>query len=207
VGYVFFHTHATLRRAAEFKLLVVFGISVAIGVFAVLSLLPQDVINGKVEAIVAWRLFPENFLEVRSVLSEIALRSWKVHPWLGSGLSSFAFDVRFFASDSDWTLLVSEHSKAYNGYWHLLAERGIVGAALLALPLVLLLVHLAIACVRGAMAYRLPHPGAFAGVLALAAAVADAFFGVSFLRPEVLSAIAFTLAVSGKSFPKEKIDG
>ena len=207
VGYVFFYTHATLRRAAEFKLLVVFALSVAVGVFAAISLMPETVLNAKIASILEWKLFPENFMETRGALSDIALRSWKVHPWLGSGLSSFPLDVRFFATDDDWLLLVSERAEALNGYWHLLAERGIVGAALLALPLILLLVHFFIAMVRGILAFRLPHPAAFIGVFALAAIVADAFFGTSFLRPEVMVALAFSLAASTKSFPKERLDG
>jgi hypothetical protein len=207
VGYVFFYTHATLRRAAEFKLLVVFALSVAVGVFAAISLMPETVLNAKIASILEWKLFPENFMETRGALSDIALRSWKVHPWLGSGLSSFPLDVRFFATDDDWLLLVSERAEALNGYWHLLAERGIVGAALLALPLILLLVHFFIAMVRGILAFRLPHPAALIGVFALAAIVADAFFGTSFLRPEVMVALAFSLAASTKSFPKERLDG
>ncbi len=207
VGYVFLYTHFTLRKAAEFKLLVVFALSVAVGVFAALSLMPAAELNAKIAAILEWKLFPESFFETRGVLSDIAFRSWKVHPWLGSGLSSFPLDVRFFASDDDWMLLVTERAEALNGYWHLLAERGIVGAALLALPLILLLAHFIIAMVRGIMAFRLPHPAALAGVFALAATVADAFFGVSFLRPETMAALGLSLAVSTKSFPKERLDG
>jgi hypothetical protein len=207
VGYVFFYTHATLRKAAEFKLLVVFALSVAVGVFAVLSLIPEAELNSKVAAILEWKLFPDDFFELRGVLSDIAFRSWKVHPWLGSGLASFPLDVRFFATNDDWLLLVSERAEAFNGYWHLIAERGIIGSALLALPLVLVLAHFFIAMVRGIMAFRLPHPSALIGILALAAVVADAFFGVSFLRPETMAAVAFSLAVSTKSFPKERLDG
>lgn len=207
LGYCFFHAHATMRKAAEFKLLVAFGLSIAVGVFAALSLLPESLMSDKISAILSWKLFSEEFSGLRSVLSEIAFRSWKVHPWLGSGLASFSLDVRFFATDSDWMTLVSERAAALNGYWHLLAERGIVGAALLALPLILLLVYFSISCVRGVMAFRLPHPAAFAGVLILAVVAADAFFGVSFLSSEVMAAVVFSLAVSAKSFPKEKSDG
>jgi hypothetical protein len=207
VAYVFFHTNRTLRKAAEFKLLVVYGLSVTVGVLAVLSLVPAATASEKLAAIMSWKLFPENFFEIRSVLSDIALRAWKVHPWLGSGLSSFSLDVRFFATDADWLVLVSERANALNGYWQLLAERGIAGAAMLALPLISLLAYFAIALVRGAMAFRLPHPAAFLGVLSLVAVALDALFGVSFLRSEVMAALAFSLAVSVKSFPKEKIDG
>jgi hypothetical protein len=207
VGYVFFYTHATLRKSAEFKLLVVFGLSVAVGVFAALSLIPEDVLNSKTASILEWKLFGENFFEVRGVLSDIAFRSWKVHPWLGSGLASFPLDMRFFATDDDWLLLVTERSETLNGYWHLLAERGIAGATMLALPLIILAVHFFIALVRGVMAFRLPHPSAFPGVLVLAVLVATAFYDVSFLRPEIMVAAAFSLAVSTKSFPKERFDG
>jgi hypothetical protein len=78
---------------------------------------------------------------------------------------------------------------------------------MLALPLIILIVHFFIAMVRGIMAFRLPHPSAFIGILTLAAIVATAFFDVSFLRPEIMAAAAFALAVSTKSFPKERLDG
>lgn len=207
VGYVFFFAHATLRKAAEFKLLVVLGLSLTVGAFAVLSLLSEETVAAKTAAIMTWKPFPDDFFELRSVLSDIALRSWKVHPWLGSGLSSFPLDVRFFATDSDWMVLGTERASALNGYWHLIAERGIAGAAIFALPVLFLLVYFVIGLVRGVMAMRLPHPAAFAGLLALAAAVLEAFFGISFLRPEVMVAVVVSLAVSTKSFPKEKIDG
>ena len=207
IGYVFFYINRTLRKAAEFKLLVVYGLSVTVGVFAVLSLVPPEMAAEKVAAIMSWKLFPENFFEVRSALSDIALRAWKVHPWLGSGLSSFSLDVRFFATDADWQVLLSERASALNGYWQLLAERGIAGVSLLALPLISLLVFYAIALARGVMAFRLPHPAALPGVLSLLVVVLDAFFGVSFLRSDVMVALALVLAVSVKSFPKEKIDG
>jgi hypothetical protein len=61
--------------------------------------------------------------------------------------------------------------------------------------------------VRGIMAFRLPYPSALIGIFALAAVVADTFFGVLFLRPETMAALAFSLAVSTKSFPKERLDG
>jgi hypothetical protein len=70
-----------------------------------------------------------------------------------------------------------------------------------------LIVYFFIGLVRGIMAYRLPHPAAISGALALAAAVADAFFGVSFLHSEVLVATVVALSISTKSFPKEKSDG
>jgi hypothetical protein len=78
---------------------------------------------------------------------------------------------------------------------------------MLALPLIILAVHFFIALVRGVMAFRLPHPSAFPGVLVLAVLVATAFYDVSFLRPEIMVAAAFSLAVSTKSFPKERFDG
>lgn len=207
VGYVFFFAHVGMRKAAEFKLLVVLGLSMAVGAFAVLSLIGEESVAAKIAAIMSWKLFPDDYFELRGVLSDIALRSWKVHPWLGSGLSSFALDVRFFATESDWMVLGTERVSALNGYWQLIAERGIVGAVLFVLPVLFLLVYFVIALVRGVLAMRLPHPAAFAGLLALAVVVLDAFFGVSFLRPEVMVAVVVLLAVSTKSFPKEKIDG
>ena len=59
-------------------------------------------------------------------------------------------------------------------------------------------------CVR---ARRLPGPTVLAAPLAIAALAATAFFDCSLLRVDVLVIAGAILAVSAKSFPKEKIRG
>ena len=106
--------------------------------------------------------------------------------------------VRFPA---EWSGIGAARAETpFNGWWRLLAERGIVGSLVLAVVLGFLLFRYArrLAGARGRSVFV---PGAAVGVLALAALAAEAFMDASFLRPEVLVAAAAFLSVSASSFP------
>ena len=83
-------------------------------------------------------------------------------------------------------------------------ERGIVGAALIALPFGFLLFtyfrRMAV-CIRQ---MAMPGPSSLLAPLAVAAAASMAFFGGSPLRPEALIALGAVLAVSANSFPRRR---
>ncbi|MBO7683237.1 MAG: hypothetical protein J6T51_00750 [Kiritimatiellae bacterium] len=195
----------TLRGSGKFRMLVVFSIALVLGGLLVFAVLPEGVVAGKTDPIVAWNLLPEDFLERRGVLSAAAFKSWVSHPWVGVGMGAFQFNLRFNVSASDWALIPHGVSAVPNGWWQLIVERGIVGAMAMALPLGFLLFTFfsrAAGCVR---ALRLPSPAAFAAPLAVSALVATAFFDCSLLRADVLVVTGAMLAVSAKSFPKEMI--
>ena len=114
--------------------------------------------------------------------------------------------VRF---PDDWRDIGAERvSTPFNGWWALLAERGIVGALVLAVVLGFLLFHY-VQRLLGARGRSVFVPGAAVGVLALVALAAEAFIDASFLRPDVLVVAAAFLAVSVSSFPpaRKKAEG
>ena len=79
---------------------------------------------------------PEATLGERRLLTRDTLRMFVVHPWLGTGLGSFATvypRYRTFASDLEW-----DH--AHDDYAEALAETGVVGGALIVLALGLFIV-------------------------------------------------------------------
>lgn len=147
-----------------------------------------------------WQLFPDGFLAARNALSSISAKIFREHPWIGTGLGTFALDVRFAASAGDWNLLSPGQASAFNGWWQLTAERGIVGVLLFAIAL-------------GFMGYtffrRLAScfgksffvPACALGPIALAAVATETFFDNSLLRPETLAATAAFLALAGSSLP------
>jgi len=97
--------------------------------------------------------------EVRLTLSEDALRMFRDHLWVGTGLGSFEAvypQYQSFASDKLW-----EH--AHDDYAEALAETGLVGGALIAAAIILFL-RLAF----GNLARRLSEP---AGWIRLGAAI------------------------------------
>ncbi len=100
-----------------------------------------------------------------------------------------------------WAAIGAERATTpFNGWWTLLAERGIVGALALAVVLGFLLFRYARRLV-GARGRSVFVPGAAVGVLALVALVVESFVDASPLRPEVLVVAAAFLSVSASSFP------
>ena len=155
-------------------------------------------------------LLPDGFIAARDSLSAIAASVWKEHSWLGTGLGSFGLDIRFNASPDDWALLPSSQVGALNGWWQMLAERGIAGVILFASPLLFLswtYVLRAYEAVRKAVSSRRPaelmslHAVCWIGPLAIAAATVCGFIDHSFWRPETMMAAAAMFALSGSAFP------
>lgn len=145
--------------------------------------------------------FPHGFGEMRDALSAISAKVWKERPWLGSGLGSFPLDIRFNASESDWLMLKPSQSAALQGWWHLVAERGIVGALSFAIVAGTLLFTYVRRLV-GSFGHSVFLPGCLLCPVAAAALVAVTFADVSFLRPEVLLSMGAFFAIAASSFPQ-----
>lgn len=145
------------------------------------------------------KFFPEGFLKSRDVLSSIALKSWTANPWFGSGLGSFHLDVRFIATQDDWLHIAPWQAAAMNGWWQLLAERGVAGALLLALGAAFLAWTFFARAVRSFRSAKWSSL-CFIGLFSAAALAALAFVDCSFLRPDVLLAAAAALSLAACAF-------
>ena len=200
LSYVFLYAAKTLSKAGEFKLLVVMGISLALGGLAVAMLLPPDLLNAKLSATKELVFFPPEFKAVRAVLSEIARKSWFSRLWIGTGLESFPLDFRFSAAAADWALVRGQVISVPNGWWQLLAERGIVGVLAIALPTAGLLFFYVRRLLRAFPMTTLPHPACLLTPIVLAAVVSVGFFDSSILRIDALTAAGALLAVAAGSF-------
>ena len=194
----------TLRRQAEFRLLVVFALALAMGGLLVGFLMPEAALASRLEAFASRTLFPDSFWALRRTLSDLALRTWKTAPWIGTGLGSFGLDIRFQALPADWAVIPRGQAAVPNGGWQLLAERGLVGVALLVLPLGFLLFSYVRALVDWARRICLPPPATLLAPLVLVTLGVDALFGCSVLRADVLLGACAALAVAAKSFPKRE---
>ena len=179
-------------------------------VFVAVFAAPGEATAAKLAAFSEWRLFPEGFWAFRARLSEIASGIWRGHVWLGSGLGAFPLEARFLAGEADWLSWGSSVPRfAVNGGWHLLAERGIAGAAAIALPALFMVYSFASRLVRCDFR-RAFIPVCILGPLVAAAYVAEIFFDVSFLDPACILAAASIFALSAGAFPparKEPPDG
>ena len=194
----------TFSSSKLFKAVIFCGTSLAIGGLLVAAILPSAVLTARLDAIAALKAFPDRFWEVRGMLSPISFKSWISHLWIGTGLGSFPLDFRFYAKDADWLLLPSGAALPPNGWWLVLAERGLVGLVFFALPFGFLLFTYVRRLTGWAAGLRVPHPSCLMAPLAFLLFVAAGFFDCSPLRTEVLIVLGAILAVSAAEFPRVK---
>ena len=202
--YAFFYSSRALPSSGEFKMLVVCGISLTLGGLAAVACLPEDVLADRLAAYRSFEFFGERFLSLREILTSVALKTWKSHIWIGTGVGSFPLDFRFGATAAGWAHVPGGVAMASNGWWQLLVERGVVGALALALPFGFLLVSYFVKMARGFGSHALPHPAGWLAPLGLAALCVTGTYDCSFLRPDVLMCAAALAAVSAQAFSKKK---
>ena len=160
------------------------------------------------------RLFPDGFFELRSALSGIAEKVWKENPWLGTGLGTFGFDIRFNATEADWAVFASNQTGALNGWMQMLAERGISGVVFFVAPMLFLLwtyglrafyaVSDILSKSRRSFGALVFHPVCALGPVAIAAVAACGFYDHSFWRSEIMMLVAAMFAMAGSAFPAPK---
>ncbi|MGN0833218.1 MAG: hypothetical protein ACI4RD_06180 [Kiritimatiellia bacterium] len=206
LGYSFFYSKRNLQSSGEFKMLVIGGTAIVLGGLMAVALLPEEAVSGRLDAYANKLLFPGRFWETRALLSHVALKAWLSHLWIGTGLDSFLLDFRFHAAAEAWTAFPRGVSAMSNGWWQLLAERGIVGFAVFALPFGFLLFTYGRRLVGGIAARALPHPACLLLPLGFVLLVAVGFCDCSPMRADALLAVASMMAVSAASFPRKKRD-
>ena len=140
--------------------------------------------------------------KVRDALSSLASKVWSENLWTGGGIGSFRFQPRFLMTQEELDLLPRQVSAVPNGWWHLLAERGIVGALLVALPFAFLLISYCLGLYRCIRYCCLPDPAAMLAPFAVAAAVFVTFYGISLFRAETFAITGAIMVISAKSFPR-----
>ncbi len=165
-------------------------------------------------------LFRDGFFKLRELLSGMASKAWGERPWIGKGIGSFPLDVRFAATPEQWKLLPATVDGTLNGYWLLLAERGIVGAVSIALPLgfvAFTFVRRLVGAIREAVGVpaaselgatverrRIFIPACALGPLVVAAVAVETAFDSSGLRADAIMAAGALFALSASSFPSAK---
>lgn len=208
---LFFAGFAFLRirlgNPAEYKYLVVFGISLAIALLVVLGVVPRELESAKIAPYLDDASFlPDGYNAARNVLADVSRRAWMGNPWLGNGLGSFSLSLSFLATSADWAVVSPCQLAPLNGYWFVLAERGVMGAFMLAVPLVLILITYVGRLVCG-IRLGMPHPLILLGPLMLLAAGFEMWGAVSFMSAGALLPLAAALVLSPHGFVKESSHG
>ena len=207
-AYAFFYAFCVMRGASEFKMLLVLAVSLAVGCVLVMMTVMPSVTSSRLEAFLSRSFFPDWYGAARDALSAIAIKAWMSNPWTGTGVGSFGLDMRFYATQTDWSVLPRELVVPPFGWLKLLTERGIAGSAMMALPLILLIVTFFMRLVGWLFSRTAaPRPGCWAAPAVLLAVAATGFFDCSYLRVDVLMAVAAILALSASEFPKAVKEG
>lgn len=207
VGYTFFYSSGVLRSSGEFKMLVVTGISLTLGGLLVAAFFPESLLREKLTALMALSFYSEDFLALRDVLSDVGRKAWLSHLWIGTGVGSFSMDFRFSATSEDWLLVPGGVVAVTNGWWQILAERGVVGIVALLVPVGLLLFSYFKRLVLWVPERHPPHPVCLGAILAAGGVLTVSFFSCSFLRADLALILLALLVVAARSFPRADRSG
>lgn len=199
--YLFVYLRLKISKTADFRALVVWGMAMAFAAMLAMLVVPDTVLQDKVAPFLTGEFLTDEFLAARKALSRISFDVWRANPWLGTGLGSFDIDMNMLAGPSDWKVITALQSAPLNGYWLILAERGVVGAFLLGVPLVILLATYVRRLIGGLRS--LPHPLAWALPLLLIAVGVEMAIDGSPLLPQVLVPLLAAFAISANGFVKE----
>lgn len=186
----------------------------AVPFFVLMTFAPDAVKEAKSLGLDPARAFTEAAAQSSDALSRIAKEMWMEHPWSGVGLGAFGIHVPFLADAADWTVIPQRPAFAQNSYWTLLAERGIVGALLVASVLGLLVWSYASRLVE---AYsRLAHdddadifpcavvPVVWCVLPALVLVFVEAAWLPDFSMETLFIAVAAAFSLAASSFPRRK---
>ena len=191
--------------------IVVLGLSVP--ALLLMGLATPELQQAKVQGLDLERAFPLEYKTLYQTLSRIAKEMWMQRPWLGVGVGGYGLHAPFLAVKADWAVVPPHPQYALCGYWTLLAERGILGCALLILGVVLLLWSWGM---RLWEAFRHLHhnddvdifpfacpPVVWTAPFVFVLAVSELLFSPAFnLMPSVV-AFVVSLALSAASFPRD----
>jgi len=189
-----------IEKSSSFRCALAVMLAVAALVIYAISISELPTMAAKIAAVKSCKPFADGFMAQRDALSSIALTTWKGSPWLGTGLDTFPLDIRFIATAADWTVVAPAQKTALCGWWQLLAERGVIGAAMIAVTLGMLIWTFVLRIVKS---FKTLHfsPEHLLGPVVLLALVALAFVDCSFLRPDVLLLSGTLIAFSGGALP------
>lgn len=123
----------SMASVARSLVFLVLGVGTA--AFFVASFAPETVKVAKMQGIDSAFAWTEAMQQCSDALSRIGREMWMQQPWTGVGVGAFGLHVPFLAETADWAVLPQKPAFAWNSYWTLLAERGIVGTLLLVVAL------------------------------------------------------------------------
>ena len=160
------------------------------------------------------KVFTPALADRNGALQSISKSMWLEHPWSGVGVGAFKLQAPFFVQKEDWAVLPPEPSDGSNGYFTLIAERGICGALMCLIGLGFFL-YFWISRLIGSFAWHKTQDEGrswiwcmptvvWAGPLVLLLVAADAWFSSGFPITALSACVVAAMSLSAASFPKVK---
>ena len=197
--------------AARSFVFIAFGSIVS--VFVLVTFVPDAVRAAKVAALDPSVAFPESWMDTSAALSRIAKAMWLEDPWCGIGVGAFHLKAPFLVQSGEWAVLPPVPTHALNGFWMLLSERGVLGAAMVATGLLLLVVTYVRRFVSAWSAAKSEDgesfllscpPVVWAVVLAIAFAAAETAVSSLFSSSTVMMPFVALLSLAAAAFPRHR---
>ena len=208
---VFLSRAGSMGGVARSLMMVLFGFALAFSLLAAVA--PEEIWKAKVQGLDFNLAFSETYRQMQATLSRISKAMWRGSPWCGVGAGAFGLHVPFLAEKADWAILPPKVAFALNGYWTMLAERGILGC-LLPLAGAVLLLFRWVRRLVGAILYLKTQDDADIFVFACPPIVwmapllfaifsVEAAFDSVFSTGGIFFALMAPLALSAASFPRK----
>ena len=200
---------AACARAAS---MLAFGIVGAVSAVMVPSY--KDIVQEKVRGLDVEKAFTLELADRNEALQRVSVAMWKDFQWGGVGVGAFKLQAPFYVAKEDWQVLPPRPEQSSNGYFTLIAERGIVGSLFWLVGIGFLLFFWVVRLVESLKWHRTQEEGrawmfcipsvVWAGLSVLLAGLADAWFSSGFPLTALPVCVASAMTLAAASFPKMK---
>ena len=166
----------------------------------------------KVKGVNIENAFTPALADRNEALQRVSLAMWKDFQWKGVGVGAFKLQAPFYVAKEDWQVLPPRPEQSSNGYFTLIAERGIVGSLFWLVGIGFLLFAWVARLVESFYWHKTLEEGrawvfcipsvAWAGLAVLVAGLADAWFSSGFPLTALPVSVVSAMTLAAASFPK-----
>lgn len=200
---------AACARAAS---MLAFGIVGAASAVMVPTYKP--VIQEKVAGFSMEKAFPLALKDRNEALQRVSVAMWKDFQWSGVGVGAFRLQAPFYVEKDDWAVLPPRPERGPNGYFSIIAERGIVGSLFFVIGIGFLVFIWVSRLLQSIRWHKTQEEGrawifcvpsvVWAGIAVLLAGLADMWFTCACPLTALPLPCAAAMALAAASFPKFK---
>ena len=158
------------------------------------------------------KALPMALSDRNEALQRVSLAMWKDCQWSGVGVGAFKLQAPFYVAKEDWQVLPPRPEQSSNGYFTLIAERGIIGSIFWLVGIGFLFFFWVERLMDSLKWHSMQDEGrawvfcvpsvVWAGMVVLAVGLVDAWFSSGFPMTALPVYIASAMALASASFPR-----